>query len=312
MPLLRDEAVEVARRHSSIYFEKRIQVGQQASRPYGALRVAADRLATDEAERLNSAHLFFVSEEMMDLAVAASESLPDFTLSPEDLPTGWGLVYFASPIARPERLEVRGGIQTPIVAAAWGPFPAWSPSESGGVWVTWYSDRDAVLAQLEDRVRGSAMEYLRQSTARIQTDDDFQMPFSAESVPITKDGEPIALSEATGKAKWFAVLKTIWLLMGQTIATVENAKFDRAARRRIERQGKEPPSVRVITLRRPASSGSGESDREYHHQWIVRGHWRQQWYPTRQVHRPVWIAPHIKGPEGAPLLGGEKVYAWSR
>jgi len=23
----------------------------------------------------------------------------------------------------------------------------------------------------------------------------------------------------------------------------------------------------------------------------------------------VWIAPYVKGPEGAPLLGGEKVYA---
>jgi hypothetical protein len=69
----------------------------------------------------------------------------------------------------------------------------------------------------------------------------------------------------------------------------------------------------VIELRRPkTSSGPGDGDREYHHQWIVRGHWRQQWHPKRQVHRPVWIAPHIKGPEGAPLIGGEKVYALKR
>jgi hypothetical protein len=44
----------------------------------------------------------------------------------------------------------------------------------------------------------------------------------------------------------------------------------------------------------------------------VRGHWRQQWYPSIQDHRPVWIAPHRKGPEDAPMLGGEKVYQWSR
>jgi hypothetical protein len=101
--------------------------------------------------------------------------------------------------------------------------------------------------------------------------------------------------------------------MAQTVVSVEDAQYDRAAKRRFQRQGCEPPRVRVITLRRLAgSAASHESDREYHHQWIVRGHWRQQWFPARQVHRPVWIAPHIKGPEGAPLLGGEKVYAWRR
>jgi hypothetical protein len=70
--------------------------------------------------------------------------------------------------------------------------------------------------------------------------------------------------------------------------------------------------VRVINLRRRAASTiAGQSDREYHHQWIVRGHWRDQWYASRGVHRPVWIAPHVKGPEGAPMLGGEKVHAWT-
>jgi hypothetical protein len=54
------------------------------------------------------------------------------------------------------------------------------------------------------------------------------------------------------------------------------------------------------------------SERDYQHQWVVRGHWRQQWYPSRNVHRPIWITPHIKGPEGAPLLGGERVFHWKQ
>jgi hypothetical protein len=40
---------------------------------------------------------------------------------------------------------------------------------------------------------------------------------------------------------------------------------------------------------------------------VVRGHWRNQWYPSLNARRPLWIAPYLKGPDDAPLLGGEKV-----
>lgn len=48
---------------------------------------------------------------------------------------------------------------------------------------------------------------------------------------------------------------------------------------------------------------------EWHHQWIVRGHWRNQAFGEgRKQRRPTWISPYVKGPEDAPMLGGEKVY----
>jgi hypothetical protein len=54
--------------------------------------------------------------------------------------------------------------------------------------------------------------------------------------------------------------------------------------------------------------GETAGDREYRVRWVVRGYWRNQWYPSRQEHRPVWINPHIKGPEGSPLHIGETVH----
>jgi hypothetical protein len=42
------------------------------------------------------------------------------------------------------------------------------------------------------------------------------------------------------------------------------------------------------------------------------GHWRKQWYPSQERNVPIWISPYVKGPDGAPLLAGEKVYAWQR
>lgn len=106
-----------------------------------------------------------------------------------------------------------------------------------------------------------------------------------------------------------------WLLMGQTLSRSESMTAPRAARRRIERL--DPvldPTVRYIDLRRARTVPSDRPDdevgtgaREYRHRWIVRGHWRNQYYPSRGDHRPIWIDPHFAGPDDKPLLGGERV-----
>lgn len=47
----------------------------------------------------------------------------------------------------------------------------------------------------------------------------------------------------------------------------------------------------------------------FHVRWVVRGHWRQQAVgPNHSEHKPVFIAPHVRGPQGAPLK--TTVYRW--
>ena len=50
-----------------------------------------------------------------------------------------------------------------------------------------------------------------------------------------------------------------------------------------------------------AISDSTPSDK----MWIVRGHWRNQWYAKDGVHKPKWIDPHFKG-KGKEFA--EKIY----
>lgn len=79
---------------------------------------------------------------------------------------------------------------------------------------------------------------------------------------------------------------------------------DRAARRRAEAQGVVvAPDIHVMTLRRAASQPVGESrDVDWQWRWWVRGHWRlQAMGPNRQDRAPVWIMPHVKGPEDRPM-----------
>jgi hypothetical protein len=96
-------------------------------------------------------------------------------------------------------------------------------------------------------------------------------------------------------------------LMMQRLCVPTLRPAARATRRRLEAAGATAvsPLVRVIVLRRtahPATNGrDGAQDIAWSCQWIVRGHWRAQWCPARGRHLPMWILPHVKGPEDKPL-----------
>jgi hypothetical protein len=105
------------------------------------------------------------------------------------------------------------------------------------------------------------------------------------------------------------LVHALWLLLGQTITTLHDEPIDRHARKRAVRKGL-PPRVTTVALRRAESRpAEGESHVQWQHRWITRGHWR--WQPCgegRRERRRIWIAPFVKGPEGAPLKQSEKLY----
>ncbi|MEW2810975.1 hypothetical protein AB0929_28390 [Streptomyces massasporeus] len=259
-------------------------------------------LQTEEVRRLSHAELFYVSPEMTDLTIAASDSLPFFALNREDLPSEHGLMVFAKPVVLYPNEDGRPEAQ--IRACCW------MVADHGAVWLSFYSDWHAWLE--ESRTAGA----FQPETVDESLQNDHWLCFETFVCgPLAKrrDIEGEWEEEAQEVGTLDNAVRAAWLLMQQPLARIEDLEPDRATRKRLRRLGHEPAPVRLIGLRRPrATAGQGEGSREYQHQWIVRGHWRQQWYPKRQVHRPVWIAPHIKGPEGAPVIGGEKVNVWKR
>lgn len=85
----------------------------------------------------------------------------------------------------------------------------------------------------------------------------------------------------------------------------------RGLRRASERKDQaELSDVVFVDLRAVASETRRETGEptevDWKHRWTVRGHNRAQWYPSEQAHHVIYIAPYVKGPEGAPLL--EHVY----
>ena len=106
---------------------------------------------------------------------------------------------------------------------------------------------------------------------------------------------------------------TMLAFLQQRILIPSRFLADRAARRRVEKTTPEPVSsdIEVIRLRKVeyrAREGK-HRDVEWSCQWIVHGHWRNQWHPSKHYYHPKYIAPYIKGPEDKPLRHAERLFA---
>jgi len=97
---------------------------------------------------------------------------------------------------------------------------------------------------------------------------------------------------------------SLFAFMNQPFSTVESHRLPRSSRRRLQREtGIEDPMINVISLRR-AQHTNGQSKggtREWSSRWLVKGHWRSQYYPSKQKNSPLWIMPYVKGPQDKPL-----------
>lgn len=251
-----------------------------------------------ERHVLAHGELFLVSDEMTEVARAAALTLPSFILEKEDFPSENGLMLFHHSPAEDRRSA--DGETSDIVAASW-----WWGFHQGkpGVLFQWYEDRDG--GQLPPSVPPEKHRAVREANARVFAR---LVPQAWTLIPLGED-----FSTATRAPALTSVVAAL-LLMQQPLAAREQVRLLPMDRKRAARAGVQDTGVTVVKLRhvKTAASGSEVRPREYRHRWIVRGHWRNQWLPSRGVHRPTWINAHIKGPEDAPVKVTERVNVWAR
>jgi hypothetical protein len=86
----------------------------------------------------------------------------------------------------------------------------------------------------------------------------------------------------------------------------------RQVRRRHQRAGYEIPRYSVVRLRRHSRPRAGDEEAErkwkLRYRTITHGHWRQQWYPSIQQHRQIWIDDFVRGPEDAELVIRPRIF----
>lgn len=297
----------------------RFSDGERADRE----RAAAGRSAT----HLRGAELYYVAEDLTALAAAAGASLPSYRLSEQDIPAASGLVVWQKPITeRRELVEVTG---CPVLAASWGP-------HRGGVEVRWWVHLDDWLEEIarpdpalghDAMGRAEIARLRRENPAPLVSTFASHLRFGQHPSWLRTDYDATPADERADHAQWQLdmaayseltetaerTLVSTWLLMGQTLVREERERPPRSSERRIARLSPSLASeVRCVQLRRGHADPDpkaevGAHGRTRSHQWIVSGHWRNHWYPARGDHRPIWIAPHMKGPDGAPLLDPAKL-----
>lgn len=227
-----------------------------------------------EARALHHAELYWVTKKMVDVALTAAPTLPEWTPLLA-LPSPSGILCWDKPAGITLAHESR----TPLTfdAAYWdshaGRLTIHMLTRDDPDGVPWIGTRDVIIDTTQPR---------REECDRL----------------------PDAIPE-------LSVLAAAWLLMGQPrVAESRPLRITDSAG--AGRAGREPSLVSVVDVRpriaHPADE-PGHAHRGFDHQWWVAGHWRQQACgPGYSDRRPIWIAPHIKGPEGTPIA--EKVHIW--
>lgn len=277
---------------------------------------------------LREGEVFFVGTDFCRLIEAAQESLPDATFRPEMVPTLSGWAWLEKPLQLPmtaeqqkfaereaeEYASVRAGtseIVTNLRVDALG----WI-ADGGAYHFTAYTMTRAGESTLITHTRTGASvttrmwEYLFMPTANWSMRPgqslaariaEFEQAASAESRYVRTDIHEMRYVIA------------MCLLMEQRILTTRREPLDRARRRRIARAGLERDHLQVVTLRRYQERGADAehaAEVDWSCRWIVRGHWRQQYYASTGEHRPKWIMPFVKGPEDKPMKDDQRrVYA---
>lgn len=280
---------------------------------------------------------FYVHPRMSELVTAASESMPEEPLLPHDLPTSHGFVLIPGGLSS---IDVRGWI-TRTNAVQWASF-------GGSVKICFLTDKydpaDQKRLELEGLSKG-AWERMPRYTLLHMAEIEFGKPLPVSLGPDTlippeygvrvihqenpdgtynvavvsdKGYSPEELQELfsfdTRTDPTLRWLVTMWRLMQQPLTSVEKEFPSRQMRRQLERKNAKDRHVSVITLRRKPERGHGDSEVQWSHRWLTRGHWRRQPYKEdgETVYRHIWIHAHLKGPEDKPLLVREHVYSLQR
>lgn len=296
-----------------------------------------DRLPHAENLRaiVKGAYAYQVTPDMCRVVEAAAEALDDSDkFDPTQAPTGCGFARFDSGL---EVTDLRG-MQMKINWLVWG------PGERGTrVWMfnDTYTDSDEVNEYFKRLARGEKIPGSELSV--LQSKEDYEMveeirgrwatvgthvAFAGEELG-PKGWEANEVNEARIREEGFEptmgtncsrLVQAFWLMLNQTIVETSDAHVERHGRKRAIKRGI-PPQVTVIHLRRTIREQrqENESNVEWSHRWLVRGHWawrvcgadhpQAQEAPVKGgIGVRVWIHPYQKGPEDAPLVITDKVY----
>lgn len=196
----------------------------------------------------------------------------------------------------------------------------------GGVWMTLYAPHPSHDLATHGRMGMSSEERvmwqaISRSTPQLIPDNESALSwYDRDTWPDREAAFLLKNGQGTSSAAR-AVLAAFQLARQQNLAqvTTETTMMPPKPVPAGKKKPKQKPKprrvdVRVVRLRgsipqqrADTSADAGTPSRQYQHRWLVRGFWRNTWYPSTGAHRPQWIEPYLKGPDGAPFKSKPEV-----
>lgn len=236
---------------------------------------------------LDGTPMWFVSRDMVALAQDAAATIdPDDALWEVDGNRGYRVGEFDSGFAAFE-----GGLRLENV----DPYGAGVTIDA----VYWYNYKGD-LAIITRSVRGDILGYAIDAADGGGMSTCSNMDWKGSYRPRREMGR---------------FLTAMWSLSRTPTTATTATKTVPGAKIKGQRRRQAPAEVKIVELRqmKHQTVTHSPSGRQYHHRWVVRGHWRDQACgPGLKQRRRVWVPPYTKGPDGAPLLERPTVFAWRR
>lgn len=297
VPVIRDAVCAslvgmVARQSDAVNLDPEVRAGFSAAHVRKFRRLTAKLTESldgmrDELQGLRRAQLYWVSRDMVPVAVEAAQTLPEWTPALA-MPVEAGLLCWAKPAGT---VDFFGREAVPWDAAWWWRRP-------DGLVQIQVASR---LVHRHDLVPPRVSAPLWSGTTVVVN------PEVARTAEV--NGDPEA-------SEFVKVLGATWLLMDQRTVADLRVVGDRPPAGDGDEGGAAPSTVSLVELRRrelqPQARGSGASGRAYKSRWTVEGHWRQQACgPQWSQRKPLYITEYEKGPVDAPRKES-KVHVWRR
>lgn len=284
------------------------------------LGLGLKELTGHDIEALRIADTFAWFEDPINAVEAASISLPNSArLTRELTPGSAGWWYFMRPL---ELSTLDESHEVIALLWKWNDIGSFEGAPQSGIYFSLYvEDPKGVLGPTPTTkffwVDGESVEHMlarnrREYLKRYGPGGDLN------SFPLDlRQGVELTCAIIERIARFFAA-GCLWI--EQRIVVSTPRPIERHARKRMERDAfrRELRDIQIIQLRRRQSVASRAADTEPNQvawscRWVVSGHWRNQYYPSKGAYREKWIDPYDKGPEGLPFKSpSHKVYAVKR
>jgi len=243
---------------------------------------------------LTHAETLYMNANFCSLIDHARLILPDDSpFEASWVPCPWGFLYLETPFTVPPQPAVPYEVRIRAIG--------WRPSEVIPGATLFVVFIDGIPGTISAGGFSSWSHFtLREGMPLLETTRRFETDSITVHEPGYGSGKQV---DELHEIRW---VYTALSLMSQPLSVTVPEPVSPLARSMARRKGRKLNSLlKVVTLRRMEYDRQQEqgqhSDREYHWQWVVRGHWRRQPYGHGATYRNIFIDSYVKGPQNMPL-----------